>query len=72
VDDFEFVEESKKEEIKLEEKKEVKEIKKFKDPEKIKNIMKNIHIKTPEWAKNMKDSDFLSMAKKMIFNKAKK
>ena len=72
MDDFEFVEELKKEEIKIEEKKEVKEVKKFKDPEKIKNIMKNIHMKTPDWAKNMKDSDFLFMAKKMISNKIKK
>ena len=75
IGDFEFIEEQKKEEIKEEIKKEVKDekkINKFKDPEKIKNLMKTIHMKEPSWAKNMKDSDFLTMAKNMIYNKNKK
>ena len=59
---------NKKKEEKIEEKK----VNKFKDPQKIKNLMKTIHIKEPTWAKNMKDSDFLAMAKKMIYNKNKK
>ena len=65
------MEESKKEE-KNEEIKEEKKINKFRDPQKIKNLMKNIHIKEPSWAKNMSDSDFLAMAKRMISNKNKK
>ena len=72
MDDFEFVEEEKKEDLKKEEPKETKKINKFKDPEKIKNIMKSINIKTPDWAKNMNDSDFIAMAKKFISNKSKK
>ena len=34
--------------------------------------MKSINIKTPDWAKNMNDSDFIAMAKKFISNKSKK
>ena len=56
------------------EKKEENKIKKssFKDPEKIKNLMKSIKIKEPSWAKNMNDNAFLAMAKKMISDKKKK
>ena len=35
-------------------------------------LMKTINIKEPSWAKNMKDADFLAMAKKIISNKNKK
>ena len=44
----------------------------FKDPDKIKNLMKSINIKTPQWAKSMTDSDFLNMAKRIINPKNKK
>ena len=57
LNDFEFVEEEPKKEA---EKKEENKIKKssFKDPEKIKNLMKSIKIKEPSWAKNMNDNAF--------------
>ena len=49
-----------------------KKISGFKDPDKIKNLMKSINIKPPQWAKNMTDSDFLNMAKRVINSKNKK
>ena len=44
----------------------------FKDLGKIKNLMKNINIKPPQWAKKMIDCDFLNMAKRIINSKNKK
>lgn len=67
LEDFDFVD--------SEIKKEVKVIKRktspVKNPEKIKNAMKSIKLKPPEWAKNLSDKDFLFRAKNFLKAKSK-
>lgn len=72
INDFEFTED-----IKIEEKKiEIQNIKRknspIKNPEKIKAAMKSLNIKTPEWAKNLSDEDFMFRVKTYLKNKKNK
>ena len=41
------------------------------DPESVKLSMKSLNFKTPIWAENMSDQDFLNMAKNIISSKKK-
>lgn len=44
----------------------------IKNPEKIKAAMKSLNIKTPEWAKNLSDEDFMFRVKTYLKNKKNK
>ena len=71
INDFEFTED-----IKVEDKKkEVQNIKRknspIKNPDKIKEAMKSLNIKPPEWAKNLSDEDFMFRVKTYLKNKKK-
>ena len=70
INDFEFTEDIKIEEKKIEQKK----IKNspIKNPEKIKEAMKSLNIKPPEWAKNLTDEDFMFRVKTYLKNKKNK
>ena len=44
----------------------------LKNPEKIKESMRKLNIKTPEWAKNLSDEDFMNRVKGYLTKKNKK
>ena len=44
----------------------------LKNPEKIKESMRKLNIKTPEWAKNLTDEDFMNRVKFYLNKKNKK
>ena len=72
IDDFEFVDDDKKDSIKVENKNIKRERSPIKNPEKIKQAMKSINIKPPEWAKNLSDEDFMFRVKTYLRNKKNK
>ena len=72
VDDFEFVDDDKKDSKKVENKNIKRERSPIKNPEKIKQAMKSINIKPPEWAKNLSDEDFMFRVKTYLRNKKNK
>ena len=72
IDDFEFVDDDKKDSKKVENKNIKRERSPIKNPEKIKQAMKSINIKPPEWAKNLSDEDFMFRVKTYLRNKKNK
>ena len=70
INDFEFTEDIKVEEKKIEQKK--RKNSPIKNPEKIKEAMKSLNIKPPEWAKNLTDEDFMFRVKTYLKNKKNK
>jgi hypothetical protein len=70
INDFEFTEDIKIEEKKIEQKK--RKNSPIKNPEKIKEAMKSLNIKPPEWAKNLTDEDFMFRVKTYLKNKKNK
>ena len=72
IDDFEFVDDDKKDSTKVENKNIKRERSPIKNPEKIKQAMKSINIKPPEWAKNLSDEDFMFRVKTYLRNKKNK
>ena len=72
IDDYEFVDDDKKDSKKVENKNIKRERSPIKNPEKIKQAMKSINIKPPEWAKNLSDEDFMFRVKTYLRNKKNK
>lgn len=61
MNDIEFIKEPIKKEVK-------RKCSPIKNPEKIKEVMRSIHIKPPKWAENLSDEEFLKRAKQFFSN----
>ena len=54
---------------KVKQKENKKQLSPIKNAENVKNAMKLLNFKTPKWAENMTNKDFINMAKKIISSK---